>query len=154
MTRYKNPNDGGNDKTPRGTNIWTETTATTGCISVLIGNNMTGSPDKMQRTDKVSLMISAGMLLLHQAAWAGTGTTLDAAVTTLNNMFILAAFLLGAAGTAGLVYSIAQRTYGLIFDGAIALLLGCAVVGSWPFLGNLVGVSAAATLPIPPIGFP
>jgi hypothetical protein len=81
-----------------------------------------------------------------QGAMAATGTTLDGAATTLNTLFILSAFFLGGAGTAGLVYSIAQRTYGLIFDGAIALLVGCAVVASWTTLGGLVGVSAAATL--------
>jgi hypothetical protein len=106
----------------------------------------------MSRTARISFLVGMGLLLLgQQAVWAASGTTLDAAATTLNNLFILSAFFLGGAGTAGLVYSIAQRTYGLVFDGSIALLVGCAMVASWTTLGGLVGVSAAATLPIPPL---
>lgn len=108
----------------------------------------------MRQALSISTMAGIGILLLQQAVHAGTGTTLDSAAATLNSLFILAAFLLGGAGTAGLVYSIAQRTYGLIFDGAIALLVGCAVVASWAFLGGLVGVSAAATLQTIIVGFP
>jgi hypothetical protein len=94
-----------------------------------------------------SVLGGVGIIILQQTAMAATGTTLDGAATTLTNLFILAAFFLGGAGTAGLVYSIAQRTYGLVFDGSIALLVACAIVASWTVLGGLVGVSAAATLP-------
>jgi hypothetical protein len=94
-----------------------------------------------------SVLVGVGIIILQQTAMAATGTTLDGAATTLNSLFILAAFFLGGAGTAGLVYSIAQRTYGLVFDGSIALLVACAIVASWTVLGGLVGVSAAATLP-------
>jgi hypothetical protein len=80
-------------------------------------------------------------------AYASSGTTIDGAVTGLTALFILGAYLLGFAGTAGLVYSIAQRTFGLTLDGSIALLVACAVCASWPIMGGWVGVSAAATLP-------
>jgi len=101
----------------------------------------------MSHTLSTSILVGVGTLALHHTVYAATGTTLDGAAVTLNNLFILAAFFLGGAGTAGLVYSIAQRTYGLVFDGSIALLVACAVVASWATLGGLVGVTAAATLP-------
>jgi hypothetical protein len=105
----------------------------------------------MRRVLQTGALVGVSLLVFQQTALASTGTTLDGAATTLNSLFILAAFFLGGAGTAGLVYSIAQRTYGLIFDGSIALLVACAMVASWATLGGLVGVSAAATLPIPPL---
>jgi len=105
----------------------------------------------MHRAVQTSVMVGVGVLLLQGTARAATGTTLDGAATTLQALFILAAFFLGGAGTAGLVYSIAQRTYGLVFDGSIALLVACAIVASWTILGGLVGVSAAASLPGPPL---
>lgn len=100
----------------------------------------------MQKSAMLGIVV---FTLSVKTVFAATGTTLDGATTTLSSMFILAAFLLGFAGTGGLVYSIAQRTYGLIFDGAIALLLAAAVCASWPVLGALVGVTAAATLDLP-----
>jgi hypothetical protein len=100
----------------------------------------------MHYTMRVSVFFGLAMVIWATSVMASTGTTFDGAAVTLNNMFILAAFLLEFAGTAGLVYSIAQRTYGLIFDGAIALLLAAGVCASWPTLGGLVGVSQAATL--------
>jgi len=105
----------------------------------------------MDRAGQTSVLALTGMLVLQQATLASTGTTLDGATATITSLSILAAFVLGSVGTAGLVYSIAQRTYGLVFDGSIALLVACAMVASWPTLGALVGVTAAATLPLPPL---
>jgi hypothetical protein len=89
----------------------------------------------------MTVLLRAGPVL------AATGTRIDGASTFVTNLCILAAYLLGFIGTAGLIYSIADRTYGLTFNGAMNLMFAAGVTASWPILGGLVGVSQAAELP-------
>lgn len=91
--------------------------------------------------------VGACLLWHTQAAVAGTGTTLDGATTNFQNLFYLGVFLLGFAGLATIVYTVARNRYGIIWDEALSVVKAVAVGASAVTILGWVGSTAAAPRP-------
>ena len=93
--------------------------------------------------------VVALLLGLGQAGWASTGTTLDGATAPFQNLFLLGVFLLGGAGLATIVYTVAMNRYGVIWDQALSVIFAVAIGSSFLVVLGWVGSTAASPLPSP-----
>ena len=93
---------------------------------------------------------SLGVLLgTTQMAWAASGTTLDGAVAPFQALVFVALFLMGVGGLGGIIYSVIQNSYGVIWDRALGLLFAAAVGASASVMLGWVGSAAGSELPAP-----
>jgi hypothetical protein len=91
-------------------------------------------------------MVGSGLLATAQHGLASTGTTLDGATSTFQNLFLLGVFLLGFAGLATIVYTVARNRYGIIWDEALSVVKAVAVGASAVTILGWVGSTAAAPI--------
>ena len=94
--------------------------------------------------------IIVGLVLgLAHTGWTSTGTTLDGATAPFQSLFLLGVFLLGGAGLATIVYTVAMNRYGVIWDQALSVIFAVAIGSSFLVVLGWVGSTAASPLPPP-----
>jgi hypothetical protein len=105
----------------------------------------------MNRSTKISVSVGLTMLAMAAPAWAATSTTLAQAVPEFDGLFRVGLYILGLAGLMTIAYVVARNRYGMTWDEAISIVAACALGASAITILGWVGVTAAATLPLPPL---
>lgn len=104
----------------------------------------------MHRHQYRSTSVWTGMalvLITAASGWASSGTTFDGAVTPFTALFTAAAYVLGFAGLATVVYSVAMNRHGMHWDQGVSIVAASALAFSAPTILGWVGGAQGATLP-------